>query len=399
MIAAIITTDASLRAQLESSLEATGEIDSVLIIPEYPGASDIRSLEEAHEKHIAFIDFREDAERAITLAGEINRFCPSVGAVALNVGSTQTDLIAVVRAGVCEVLPQPFSNRDVATAVLNVRRRLDLAGGSTAADGLVYAFLPAKPGSGASSLAVYSALACADNTKRDTLLLDFDIRLGITSFVLKLDSNNSIMDALENAGRMDQTLWDQLICERDNLHVLRSAPAEFGAKVPLENFQAILKWARRQYAVVAVDLPGTMEDFEIATMQQADTVFLVCGPDLVSLHMARQTVQRLHSLSLLDRVSVLLNRVDKGTGLSLRDIEGILGLPVRVTVPSDERSIRDAVEEGIGVNPKSVLGAQIQVIARKMAGSVNGPTPPRPKRKFVEFFSVPQSKGLDPWRL
>ncbi len=104
-------------------------------------------------------------------------------------------------------------------------------------------------------------------------------------------------------------------------------------------------------------------------------------------------------MSLLDRVSVLLNRVDKGTGLSLRDIEGILGLPVRVTVPSDERSIRDAVEEGIGVNPKSVLGAQIQVIARKMAGSVNGPTPPRPKRKFVEFFSVPQSKGLDPWRL
>ena len=399
MIAAIITTDASLRAQLESSLEATGEIDSVLIIPEYPGASDIRSLEEAHEKHIAFIDFREDAGRAITLAGEINRFCPSVGAVALNVGTTQTDLIAVVRAGICEVLPQPFSNRDVATAVLNVRRKLDITVGSTAVDGLVYAFLPAKPGSGASSLAVYSALACARQSERHPLLLDFDIRLGITSFVLKLDSNNSIMDALENASRMDQTLWDQLVCERDNLHVLRSAPAEFGAKVPLESFQAILKWARHEYAVVAVDLPGTMEDFEIATMQQADTVFLVCGPDLVGLHMARQTVQRLHSLNLLDRVSVLLNRVDKGTGLSIRDIEGILGLPVRVTVPSDERSIRDAVEEGTGVNPKSVFGAQIELIARKMAGNVNGLAPPRPKKRFVEFFSVPQSKGLDPWRL
>jgi pilus assembly protein CpaE len=399
MIAAIITTDASLRARLESSLEATGEIDSVLIIPEYPGPSDIRSLEEAHEKHIAFIDFREDSERAITLAGEINRFCPSVGAVALNVGSTQTDLIAVVRAGVCEVLPQAFSNGDVATAVLNVRRKLDVAAGPAAVDGLVYAFLPAKPGSGASSLAVYSALACASQSERHPLLLDFDIRLGITSFVLKLDSNNSIMDALENASRMDHVLWDQLVCERDNLHVLRSAPAEFGAKVPLESFQAILKWARREYGVVAVDLPGTMEDFEIATMQQADTVFLVCGPDLVGLHMARQTVQRLHSLNLLDRVSVLLNRVDKGTGLSIRDIEGILGLPVRVTVPSDERSIRDAVEEGSGVNPKSVFGTQVAVIARKMAGNLNGPAPARPKKRFVEFFSVPQSKGLDPWRL
>jgi pilus assembly protein CpaE len=233
-------------------------------------------------------------------------------------------------------------------------------------------------------------------------LLDFDMRLGITSFVLKLDSTNSIITALENAHRMDQTLWDQLVSQRGNLDILGSAPAEFGVKVPPENFQSVLKWARRQYTAVIVDLPGTMEDFEIAAMQQAGTVFLVCSPDLVSLHMAGHTIQRLRSLNLIDRVSVLLNRVDKRGGLLMRDIERILSLPICVSVPADELSISQAVQEGIGVDPKSALGKQIQAIAQKMVGNVQSGAvlpPPKPKKKFVEFFSIPQAKGLDPWRL
>ena len=270
---------------------------------------------------------------------------------------------------------------------------------SSNGDGLVYAFLPAKTGSGASSLAAYSALACSRAGDRHPVLLDFDIRLGISSFVLKLDSMNSIVSALEKAGCMDQTMWDQLVSQRGNLDILGSAPGEFGAKVPVESFQSIMRWVRRQYAIAVVDLPGNMEDFEIATMQQAGTIFLVCTPDLVSLHMARLTIQRLQSLTLLDRVSVLLNRVDKQTSLSKRDIEGILGLPICITVPADERGIRDAVQQGTGINPKTALGKQIEVIAQQMVGntkSVSSSAPPRSKRRFVEFFSVPQTRGI--WR-
>jgi pilus assembly protein CpaE len=210
VIAATISKDISLRVRLESALEATAGVDSVLLVPEFPSASDIRSLENTREKCIAFLDFRDDVGRAIALADEISRFCPSVGAVALNVSSSQSDLIAIVRAGICEVLPQAFSDQDVQTAVASVTRKLAGALDSSNGDGLVYAFLPAKPGSGASSLAAYSALACSRVGDRHPVLLDFDTRLGISFFVLKLDSLNSIMNALENAGRMDQTLWDNL---------------------------------------------------------------------------------------------------------------------------------------------------------------------------------------------
>jgi len=400
MIAAVVSEDAALRARLEIVLKATVNVDSVLMIPEYPDASSIRSMEGPEEQLVAFIDFRR-SDRALALAVELNRSCPSVGSVALNVGSGQSDLIAIVRAGICEVLPQPFSDQDVGTAVLNVIAKLTDSHGS-AAQGIVYAFLPAKPGAGASSLAVYASLACARLANCHPLLLDFDIRLGTSSFVLKLDSKNSIMDAFENASRMDETLWQQLISERDKLDVLGSAPTEFGVRVPAESFQSVLKWARSRYTSVVVDLAGTMEDFEIATLQQAGTVFLVCGPDLTSLHMARRRMEGLRSLQLHDRVCLVMNRVDKRTGLPRRDIESVLGMPVQITVPADESSIAEAVQGGTGVNPKCALGVQIELIARKMAGKVpNSPSSgaPRPKKQFIEYFSIPQSKGLDPWRL
>jgi pilus assembly protein CpaE len=402
MIAAVVTEDAALQSRLTTVLESAGNIDSVLVIPEYPDASRIRSLENTGEKYVAFIDFGGHSERAFALAVEINRSCPSVGAVALNVGSSQADLIAIVRAGVCEVLPHHFTDGDVVTAVVNLTRKLADTPEVAGSNGVVYAFLPAKPGSGASSLAAYSALACARLADSHPLLLDFDIRLGISSFVLKLDSKNSIIDALENAARMDETLWDQLVSEREKLDVLGSAPADFGVQVPADSFKSILRWARGRYSTVVVDLPGTMEDFEIATLQQAGTIFLVCGPDLTGLHMARRRVQRLHSLELLDRVCVVMNRVDKRSGLSMRDIESVLGLPVQITVPSDERSIAEAVRDGSVVSAKGPLGVQIEVIARRMAGHAavgSNSAAARPKRKFVEFFSVPQEKGLDPWRL
>jgi len=399
MTAAVISEDAALRARLEIVLKAMVNIDSVLMIPEYPDASTFRSLEGTREQLVAFIDFRR-SDRALALAGELNRSFPSVGSVALNVGSSQADLIAIVHAGISEVLPHPFSDQDVGTAVLNVAGKLTDFNGS-AAQGIVYAFLPAKPGAGASSLAVYSALACARLANCHALLLDFDIRLGNTSFVLKLHSRNSIMNAFENAFRMDETLWQQLISHREKLDVLGSAATEFGVRVPAESFQAVLKWARSRYTSVVVDLAGTMEDFEIATLHQAGTIFLVCARDLTSLHMAQRRVEGLRALKLHDRVCLVMNRVDKRPGLSTGDIERLLGMPIQITVPADESSIAAAVQGGTGVNPKCALGVQIELIARKMAGkatNVANPGAPRPKKQFFDYLSIPQSKGLDPGR-
>jgi hypothetical protein len=64
------------RTRLEAVLHATVNVDSILVIREYPDASSIRSLEDTDDKYVAFIDFGNHSDRALALAGEIHR-CPS----------------------------------------------------------------------------------------------------------------------------------------------------------------------------------------------------------------------------------------------------------------------------------------------------------------------------------
>ncbi|PYT23108.1 MAG: hypothetical protein DMG58_28740 [Acidobacteria bacterium] len=52
-------------------------------------------------------------------------------------------------------------------------------------------------------------LAQLPDTK--TLLADFDLNCGMIAFMPQMDSQYSIMSAVENAHQMDENLWEKLV--------------------------------------------------------------------------------------------------------------------------------------------------------------------------------------------
>jgi len=68
-------------------------------------------------------------------------------------------------------------------------------------------------------------------------------------------------------------------------------------------------------------------------------------------------------------------------------------VPILVTIPTDERAIREAVREGTGISPKTALGKQIEAIARRMPGNVQNAAPPRPKNRSSRFFPWKANPG------
>jgi hypothetical protein len=106
-----------------------------------------------------------------------------------------------------------------------------------------------------------------------TLLLDFDIRLGVTSFLLKAEGIHTIVDALLQTDQLDQDLWSSLVVQLGNLHLLGSGPVDFSRQVPPDRYTALLDFALRRYSLVTVDLPGTMDDQECETLMRAKRIF------------------------------------------------------------------------------------------------------------------------------
>ena len=74
---------------------------------------------------------------------------------------------------------------------------------AVAAENLV-AFLPAKAGSGASTVATNVAgYLSAEPLSKKTLLIDGDLHSGLISVTLGINHPYSILDALENSSQLD----------------------------------------------------------------------------------------------------------------------------------------------------------------------------------------------------
>ena len=97
---------------------------------------------------------------------------------------------------------------------------------------------------------------------------------------------------------------------RGALDILGSAPVEVSRDPDEAGAAAVLDYAGHRYAAIVVDLPGEMRGHELETLNRAREIFLVCTPDLGTLHMAKRKSQTLRQLDLHTRTSVILNRRD-----------------------------------------------------------------------------------------
>ena len=302
----------------------------------------------------------------------------------------------LMQLGIREVVNMPFTGPDISQATARAERKLLSRHSEENATGQIHAFLPAKPGVGATTIATNTSAAIARLTNERTLLIDLDLRFGMTSFLLKLDGQHSIVDALAAGVNLDPTLWDRLVSRRGKLEILGSAPAEFGRAKPAGKAINLLEFSRQQYETICVDLPGDGSDNEFETLRLAKEIFLVCSPDLGILHMAKRRSEMLHSLGLGAAVSVIMNRADSRGSLPLSDIEGILNLPVSFSVSSEYVQIAEATKMGVPLEGRSPIVSQIENIARHIRPV--GASRESKGRKFIELFSVTPIRDRLAWK-
>jgi Flp pilus assembly CpaE family ATPase len=150
----------------------------------------------------------------------------------------------------------------------------------------------------------------------------------------------------------------------------------------------LLDFAMRRYSLIGVDLPGTMEDQESETLFRAKRIYLVCTPDIGALHVARRKASWLRDLRLTDKVSVVLNCVDRRSTLSVNDIQRIIQMPVSHMLPASAGEIARAVQKGAVLDATSGLGKHIVRIAEEMGATRQSIKKPSAVRRFVEYFSI-----------
>ena len=218
------------------------------------------------------------------------------------------------------------------------------------------AFLPAKPGVGASTIALNTSIMLSKLPDTRTLLADFDLSCGMIAFLLQTESPYSVTSAVENAHQMDEDIWQKLVSSFGAMDILPAGHMEPGYRVDAGQIHALLEFARRNYEAICVDLSGLMEKFSIEILNEAREIFLVCTPEVPSLHLAREKLRVLRGLNLESRVRVVLNRVHHRALIPVSEVEKLLQLPVYLTLPNDYLGVHEAVTSGRHVDTASELG-------------------------------------------
>jgi pilus assembly protein CpaE len=380
VIFATVSSSTEFHQEVRASLDGQFRFEAAWNLS-YQEANQLRALG-PEQQCVLVVDF-SDMPLAMSVARTVDGRS-QISTIAVKGGGSREELLQLMQAGVREVLPD-FAGHEIRQAVARAVSTL-AAAVEVLAD--LYAFMPAKPGCGGTTIATYATAMAAERSSEPTLLLDFDIRLGVTSFLLKAEGGHTIVDALVQADHLDLDLWSNLVVQIRNLHLLGSGPMDFSRHVSSERFMELLDFAMRRYSLVAVDLPGTMEDQECETILRAKRIFLVCTPDIGALHVARRKAAWLQDLRLTDKVSVVLNCQDRRSTLSVDDIQRIIQLPVGHLVPASASEISRAVQKGAVLDPSSGIGKHIARIAAGMTATRPSTKKSGPVRRFVEYFSV-----------
>jgi pilus assembly protein CpaE len=364
-------------------------------VTHYPDAVELVRTLRAHAPDVVFLSF-ENPEKATQIVRFLETEAKGVQTLAVDRNADARTLRIIMRAGLREVVTDPFDKPSLLDALRGVQ---SLLGGKhvehTATDE-IFSFVPSKAGVGASTLALNISAAIARRPNTRVLLNDFDLNSGMMRFLLKLQNQYSVYDAVEYMNNLDENLWPQMVTSFDRLDVLHAGPVNPNIRIEAGNIRGLIAFMRRHYGALCFDHSGNLERYSLEIMQESRRILFVCTPEIPSLHLAREKLAFLKEMDLDSRVGILLNRTTKKPLFTKEQVEGVLKYPVIATIGNDYHGINRAVADGTWIEPKSEMGVQCATLADVLMA-------PKPAadsnagKKFLEHFVV-ASNTLVPQR-
>jgi pilus assembly protein CpaE len=331
-----------------------------------------------------FLDVASDPDQAVQLLSELTNLGGSAQILALLSGNDPDFILRCLRAGASDFLVQPFTADQIESVLAKLARLQPATEGTGKEATKIIAVMPAKGACGATTIACNLAFYWKRMGAKKILLADLDPMTGTLSFLLKIKSGYSFLDALQRSHELDHDLWTSMITEVNGVDVLLAPELMTDSPMQLGDPSPILDYARHAYDVVIIDSASVYGEWNLNQARAATELLLVTTNELPAL----QAAQR--ALSYMDanrvgrwKIRLLVNRYQREVGLSREVIGTALHTEVFEAIPSDYEAVQKALMEGKPIPANTAFGKGLtQVVERlgvrrggegeKKGGSLSG---------------------------
>lgn len=239
--------------------------------------------------------------------------------------------------------------------------------------GKVMTFVGARGGVGTSTIAANTAWHLAQAARRRVALIDLDLHGGQAALLLGVESNNSLVDILDNVARLDPQYMERTLTQvGDRLFLL-------GADLDLtEDYTPstsalgrILEILCQHFHYVIIDLPARGGYLSQYILEQSHAITIVAD---ASVRSARETARLLRLAEARESINapkLLLNSPwQPGKGdLKLEDFHQAIGRAPSYVLPFDNVAVVEA--ENLGepvVNGHGPFAKAMQTMLGEMLG-------------------------------
>ncbi len=308
---------------------------------------------------IVLMDINLPGMDGITATGIISREVPETQVIMISVQGEPAYMRRAMLAGAREFLIKPFSSDELISAIRRVyelgKARPVVAPAKPAAPekepeklGKVISAFSPKGGVGTSAIAANLAIALSSGSR--VALVDLSLQFGGQDVIFNLQPRRHIADlASENLTLDEETVTGAMLAHPSGVKILLAPPRpEMADYITPDLIKGILSTLRKSFDYIIVDCPSFLDDKTITALEASDFILLVTTPELTAIKGVKQFFHVLEVLGYpTGNVILVLNKDDRRSGISAKDIQASLKHPIEVVIPNDEGRVLFSVNRGI----------------------------------------------------
>lgn len=312
---------------------------------------------------------------------------PALGVVLIRPRLDVSTLAEALRAGIREVVP--IDDGPALLAACSRSRQVSVAIGQTVdgRDGghattiLVFS---AKGGCGKTTVATNLAVALAEESGGSVCVVDLDLQFGDVAVALQVEPDRTMSDLLRMGGPIDASAARSLVVPyRDGVDLVLAPtnPADV-ERITAAMATSLIEALRGMYDYLIIDSAPAFTEVILAAFEAADQELLLTTLDMPALKNLKVTLDTLLALGLpKEKRRVVVNRSDAKTGLTVVDVEALIGVPVSHEIPGSS-AVPAAANAGVTLverEPRHPVTRTFREIAKTVIAAE--PTAPQPTEK------------------
>jgi pilus assembly protein CpaE len=341
---------------------------------------------------VDIVFFQFDAANAAQRASMIEQFAermPDVSLAGVGADNSPELMLTAMRSGARDFFVLQRDDANVAALLTKLLRRSaqsQAAPGVRKQQGKLFAVLAGNPSEQIAFTAEHLALACAEQMPKTerVLLVDIANPAGAGAIFLNLNLSYSLLDAVNDVYRADQTLVDTAFTKHASGIYVLSLPEDLIGRpqINIEELLKLLQIMRGLFGCVVVALDGYLPLAGITgIIGQADRTLLLTDQSIIR---SRHNKYLLRALRLedcsLDHAGLVVDRYRRRLGLEPQNLAEILDLKLLATLTGEGDSRVQAMNAGEPLFTIAPKDPYCEDIRRLAVGLLTGEVQPAPSR-------------------